>query len=453
MEARVDFDRYPNAAKMCRNLLLLPQGGIVRRPGSRYVATAKTSADNTVIWPFQYSETDAWIIEGGDQYLRFYRRQAQITVTATSTAVANGTFTGNATSWSLTGFAYASNQISSTVVGNTAIQALTIGASDQNVLHCLYFRVTGKGTVTLDITSAAAASLGSFTRTEGYHIVEFTPTDGTATLTFTNKGSTTAASPVLALDNVAIVQGAMELVSPYDKTVVDLNTIRTFQAADVMYLLHNSYPTHRVSRYATRTWSLTPVDWGDGPYLDFNLLDTDTEVFDLNAVQLIANPFFENGLVGWTDASSGDGNIIYTANGAELDDGTSGGSGVATLRTSFAGQGSSVAFVLHTFIVNQDMNIIVGTTAGGAEISASAVLRPGWNHTAFSSAAATIHIEYEILGHTGERSAVAASICYQQNARFMSLSAATGAATLTAVGFTPFVVGDVGRLLRLSYPG
>ena len=41
MEARVDFDRYPNAAKMCRNFLLLPQGGITRRPGTRFIKEVK----------------------------------------------------------------------------------------------------------------------------------------------------------------------------------------------------------------------------------------------------------------------------------------------------------------------------------------------------------------------------------------------------------------------------
>ena len=35
MEARTDFERYPNAAKQCKNFLLLPEGGITRRPETR----------------------------------------------------------------------------------------------------------------------------------------------------------------------------------------------------------------------------------------------------------------------------------------------------------------------------------------------------------------------------------------------------------------------------------
>ena len=66
MEARVDFDRYPNAAKMCRNLLLLPQGGMTRRPGTRFVKEVKTSANSTKLFPFEVSEDQSYVIEVGD---------------------------------------------------------------------------------------------------------------------------------------------------------------------------------------------------------------------------------------------------------------------------------------------------------------------------------------------------------------------------------------------------
>jgi len=451
MEARVDFERYPNAAKMCRNFLLLPEGGITKRPGSRYVAEVKDSSVDTILLPFQYSENDAWIIEAGNEYMRFYRRQAQITVEATDTAVTNGTFTGNATGWSLSNWSYGSNRISSSTTGGTAAQTLTVAVGDQGNLHCLAFEIEGQGTVTLTISDGSTT--WTFKRAEGYHVVEFTPV-ANATITFTNNGSTRAVSPTVYLDNVAIVEGAFEVPTPYLEATEDLDTLRTFQAGDILYILSQSYAPYRLERYDTRTWSLSKVEFFDGPYLTFNTLESDVELFNLESKQLVTNPFFDNGLVNWTDASAGDGTVFSTSNGAELDDGTSGGSGEANLQTTVThpNSGSSEAFIVHSFIVNQDVTFKVGTSAGDGTI-ANVTLQPGWNHTAFSTSTGTIHLEYSLQAYSGERSAVSASVCYHQGARFLKTSATTGSVTLTATGFAPFTSADVGRLMRVSFPG
>jgi len=42
------------------------------------------------------------------------------------------------------------------------------------------------------------------------------------------------------------------------------------QSADVRYLFHDDYPTHKLERYGHTTWSLTQVNWEDGPWLDVN---------------------------------------------------------------------------------------------------------------------------------------------------------------------------------------
>ena len=99
MEARVDFERFPNAAKLLRNMVLFPQGGAARRPGTRFVKEVKTSSLSTKLIPFEFSETDSYMMEAGNNYLRVYRRQGAITVADTDAAVTNGTFTSNITSW------------------------------------------------------------------------------------------------------------------------------------------------------------------------------------------------------------------------------------------------------------------------------------------------------------------------------------------------------------------
>ena len=68
---RTDMDRYLGGVKILKNFVPIPQGGIVRRPGTKYVATA--NGNNVKLIPFQFSTTQAYVIEAGNGYMRFYK--------------------------------------------------------------------------------------------------------------------------------------------------------------------------------------------------------------------------------------------------------------------------------------------------------------------------------------------------------------------------------------------
>lgn len=72
LAGRVDLAKYPNSAKLLRNFIPTVQGPLVRRGGTKYVAAVKDSTDRTWLVPFEYSATQAWILEFGDLYVRFY---------------------------------------------------------------------------------------------------------------------------------------------------------------------------------------------------------------------------------------------------------------------------------------------------------------------------------------------------------------------------------------------
>lgn len=76
--ARTDLPRVLHGAKLLENFLVLTQGGITRRPGLRYVAGAKFNQRLARLLPFEPSVTDAYILETGDSYLRFYKAGARI---------------------------------------------------------------------------------------------------------------------------------------------------------------------------------------------------------------------------------------------------------------------------------------------------------------------------------------------------------------------------------------
>lgn len=78
LDGRVDIARYGAALKTMENFIALPHGGAKRRPGSHYVAEVKTSSARVRLIRFEFSDTQAYALEFGNLYLRFYRNGGQI---------------------------------------------------------------------------------------------------------------------------------------------------------------------------------------------------------------------------------------------------------------------------------------------------------------------------------------------------------------------------------------
>jgi len=82
------IQKYYNAAATIENFIIRPYGGVHRRPGTYYVGEVKTSSKKTRLIPFEYSTTQAYIIELGDQYMRFYMDNGQITESGSAVEIA-----------------------------------------------------------------------------------------------------------------------------------------------------------------------------------------------------------------------------------------------------------------------------------------------------------------------------------------------------------------------------
>lgn len=77
MDGRVDFDKYKAALKVCLNHIPLVQGGVTRRPGTIHVAEVKDSSAKTRLVRFEYSVTQAYVLEFGNLYVRIYRNHGR----------------------------------------------------------------------------------------------------------------------------------------------------------------------------------------------------------------------------------------------------------------------------------------------------------------------------------------------------------------------------------------
>ncbi len=75
-----DQKKYNTAAAQLQNLLIQTHGPIVRRPGTIFIAETKifTPSKKVRLIPFEFSSIQAYILEFGDLYIRFYKDQGQI---------------------------------------------------------------------------------------------------------------------------------------------------------------------------------------------------------------------------------------------------------------------------------------------------------------------------------------------------------------------------------------
>jgi hypothetical protein len=292
LHARADFSKYPAGLETCENLIPLAEGGLMRRSGSRYVAELKSSSVQGRLRRFQFSDIQAYIIEMAEQAFRFYRHQGQITVADTDGAITNGTFAAGISSWIDQSTGGAGNQISHDATNGRltletsgiaaddigwAEQAVTIDAAFTAVEHLLKFRVIGAPSDRIELrigtTSTGSEVIADRLCEVGYYCVPFTPGATTFYVQFRNRGI--FRDKDVQIDDVSLGDdAAVELQTPYVET--DLFTLVGAQSADVLYLFHPSYPTHKLERRGHADWALVEIAWQDGPWGANNEGLTDT---------------------------------------------------------------------------------------------------------------------------------------------------------------------------------
>ena len=76
--SRDDVSQYGNGARTLINAVLSSTGPVERRTGSQYISEIKTSSKQVRLVKFQFSADDAFILEFGEEYIRFYTDKGQV---------------------------------------------------------------------------------------------------------------------------------------------------------------------------------------------------------------------------------------------------------------------------------------------------------------------------------------------------------------------------------------
>jgi len=223
---RVDISKYSNGAETIENFIVHPHGGISRRPGTRFVKEIKSSAAKTRLIPFEFSTTQAYVLEFGNLYIRFYKDQGAIleankTISAATKA--------NPCVVTATSHGYSN--------GDEIYIASVAGMTE---LNGKYYKIKNKATNTFELTNVDDVNINSSSFT-----------------TYTSGGT---AARVFTLTTTFLT--------------ADIFNIQFAQSADVLYLAHESYAPKKISRTAHTSWTIEDIDFTDGPYQTENITTT-----------------------------------------------------------------------------------------------------------------------------------------------------------------------------------
>lgn len=73
MLSREDVNKFFNGAQQIENFIVRPQGGALRRSGTRFVNEVKDSSKIVRLHGFEFSTIQAYMLEFGDKYIRIYK--------------------------------------------------------------------------------------------------------------------------------------------------------------------------------------------------------------------------------------------------------------------------------------------------------------------------------------------------------------------------------------------
>ena len=217
LAGQVDFKKYNNGVETMENLTVFPQGGCQRRSGSKFVCEAKDSSSSVRLIPFEFNITQAYVLELGNNYIRFFKDNGQITETdkvITAITRANPAVVTSSSH----GFSNGDHVWLNSIVGMTRLNGRR-------------FVVANQTTNTFELTGENSTSYDTYT------------SGGTASKVY-------------------------EIATTY--TTAQIFEIQYTQSADVMYIVHPDHKPKKLSRTGHTSWTLTDVDFLRGPYLDAN---------------------------------------------------------------------------------------------------------------------------------------------------------------------------------------
>lgn len=222
VNARTDFGRYYNGSETLENFVVLPQGPIFRRKGFKFISEVKDSTKEVNLLEFEFSDSASYVIELGDQYMRFFKDRGKVLDNAT-------TITG-------------------------ATQANPVVITDTGHPYS-----NGDKIIIQDVVGMTELNGGEYTiANKTANSYQLLGVDGTGFTAYSSGGTSSRIH---------------EIETPY--TEAQLSDVRYIQDSDVMYLFHPAHPIQKLIRTAVNAFTISEVTLLKGPFIDENIVSTD----------------------------------------------------------------------------------------------------------------------------------------------------------------------------------
>ena len=218
LEGRTDLEKYRQGLSDLTNMVVMPHGGVQRRPGTQFISSVKDSAVKTRLLPFQFKAGDTYILEFGDQNMRVIRNDEQVL---------------DATDKTITGVTQANPGV---------ITSASHGFSNGDEIY-------------IDAIAGMTELNG-----RNYLVANVTTNTFTVQDLFGNNIDTTAFT---AYTSGGTATEIYNIATPY--AAADLFDIRFVQSADTMYLVHPSYDIRTLTRTDHNAWSFATMSITGSP--------------------------------------------------------------------------------------------------------------------------------------------------------------------------------------------
>lgn len=224
---RVDQVKYATGLRKCRNFLVMRHGGVSNRPGTKFVAEVKNSAQTVRLLPFVFNADQTYVLEFGDQYMRVHRNGTQSLLTGTAITLLTP---GNPVTIVSPGHGLANGD-----------EVFLSGIGGTTELNGRNFKVV-------------FVSISTFTLR---YMDNVTAVNGTGFGAWTSGGT---------------VQKVYEIATPYVEA--DLQTLQIVQSADVITIVHPNYAPRELARTGHTSWTLTALTFDPSIARPRNLVGT-----------------------------------------------------------------------------------------------------------------------------------------------------------------------------------
>lgn len=215
--ARTDVEKYHSGAALLRNFYVDYRGGASTRSGTKYVIRAYKDSTAVRLIPFQASISLGFVLEFGDQYVRFHRNGAPVL--------------------------------------ESALAITGVSLTNPCVVTVANTYTTG------DVDWVYISGITGTTQLNGKFFIVHVRDAATITL-YDLFGNPVDATGFTAWSAGGTVQRVYTIASPY--VAADLALLKFVQNVDVLIITNTNYVPYQLIFSTPTSWTLTPISFGSG---------------------------------------------------------------------------------------------------------------------------------------------------------------------------------------------